>query len=105
VDILATLPATRLRIREDDAAAPVGIQLKTLVDNFGTTNVYAVSATLTSEPVEIPPTQAVSGRRGAILGFPAQGQSGAFNARAADKLVSARSNAAGATTLRFEEFE
>jgi hypothetical protein len=101
VDILATLPVTRVRMREDDAAAATGVQIKSLMDAFATTNVYAA----TSEPIEIPPTQAVSGRRGAVLGFSAQGQAGAFNFRAADKLVSARGNAAGVTTLRFEEYE
>jgi hypothetical protein len=56
VDVFATVPATRMRFREDDAAAATGIQVKFLLDAFATTNVYAS----TSEPVEIPPGQAIS---------------------------------------------
>ena len=46
-----------------------------------------------------------AGREGALLGLPAQNITGAFNARAADKLASMRSNAAGGTTVRFIEYE
>lgn len=101
VDILATIPVTRLRMQEDDAAARTGVSLQTFMDKFVTTNNYAATA----QPIELPSAAAVSARRGALIGVPAQGVSGAFNFRAADKLVSARGLAAGVTTLRFEEFE
>jgi hypothetical protein len=43
--------------------------------------------------------------KGRLWGLPAQGVSGAFNFRAADKLLSVLGKAAGATVLRFVEYE
>ena len=101
VDILATLPATRYEAMEDEAGATQGIQVKSPLDNFATTNVFSFG----SEPIKIPSDAAVNSRPGRVWGAPAQGQSGAFNFRSADKLLSARSNGGSATTLRFIEWE
>lgn len=101
VDILATLPATRYEAMEDEAAATQGIQVKTPLDNFATTNVFSFA----SEPVKVPSDAAAIGRPGKIWGLPAQGQAGAFNFRAADKLMSALSDGAAGTVLRFIEWE
>jgi hypothetical protein len=101
VDILATIPVTRWEAMEDEAAAVQGIQVKSKADAFATTNVFSFG----SQPIKSPSDAAVIGRPGAIIGIPAQGQSGAFNARAADKILSARSNGAAGTTLRFIESE
>jgi hypothetical protein len=49
-DILATIPCKSIVFVEDDAAARTGIQVKTLLDNFATNNVYSATA----EPVAIP---------------------------------------------------
>lgn len=101
VNILATLPATRYEAMEDEAGNTQGIQVQTPLDNFVSTNTFSFG----SEPVKIPSDAAVIGRPGRVWGFPAQGQAGAFNFRAADTLMSARSNGAAGTTLRFIEWE
>lgn len=101
VDILATVPVRRYEAMEDEASATTGIQVITPLDGFIKTNVFSFA----SQPVVIPSDASVNARTGKIWGAPAQGQSGAFNARAADKLLSARGNAAGNTTLRFLEYE
>ena len=100
VDILATVPARNYEAKEDELGNPVGIQVKSPLDNFATTNVFSFG----SEPIQIPNflTYPLKGR---IWGMPAQGVSGAFNFTAATKLLSARSNAAGGTTLRVIEYE
>jgi hypothetical protein len=48
VNILATLPARAYECKEDEAAAPTGIQVQSPLDNFASTNVYAFA----SEPVQ-----------------------------------------------------
>lgn len=98
VNILATGPCRSIEMMEDEAGAPVGLQVQSLLDNFATTNVFSFG----SEPLTIPNVLRYP-NSGPLLGLNVQGTSGNFNYRAADKLVSARSNAAGGTTLRFTE--
>lgn len=98
VDILATGPCRSIEFMEDEAAATTGLQVKTSMDAFATTNVF----TFGSEPLQIPNMDRYP-VVGPLLGMNAQGTAGAFNATAATKLISARSNAAGGTTLRFIE--
>lgn len=100
VDILATVPARMWKAKEDEAGSTTGLQAKTQLDGFATTNVYSFN----SEPIQVPDFLAYP-LKGRLQGLPAQGVSGAFNFRAADKLASMRSNAAGGTTVRFEEYE
>lgn len=100
VDILATVPCTSIEGMEDEAAATTGLQLKTLLDAFATTNVMSFG----SEPFQIPNIERYP-MKGPLLGMPAQNGTGNFNSTAATKLVSARSNAAGGTVLRFIENE
>lgn len=101
VDILATLSVTRWEAMEDEAAATTGLQVKSPLDNFATTNVFSFG----SEPIQSRNFTKDAGREGSLLGLPAQNTTGAFNARAADRLASMRSNAAGGTTVRFIEYE
>lgn len=97
-DIFATIPCSRIVFVEDDAAARTGIQVKSFLDNFATTETYAA----TSEPVQIPDIGAGYDHMRKLLGVPAN-----FNPNnvAATKLLSVRGNAAGATTLRITEYE
>jgi hypothetical protein len=97
-DILATGPTRQVSMMEDEAAATQGLQVKSLLDNFVTVNTF----TFGSEPLTIPDTERYP-NSGPILGLNAQGVTGSFNFRAADKLVSARSNGGAGTTLRFIE--
>lgn len=101
VDILASIAPTLLEMMEDESVATQGIQVKTLLDNFATTNVFSFN----SEPVTIPNQYHSAARVGKLLGLPAQNTVGGFNYTAATKLVSARSNGAAGTTLRFTENE
>jgi hypothetical protein len=100
VNILATIPTRSIELMEDEATAPQGLQVQGPLDGFATTNVFSFG----SEPIQIPNMLRYPSA-GPSLGFPVQGVSGAWNFRAADKLVSARSNGAAATTLRFIENE
>ena len=100
VNILATGTPRVLEFMEDEASATQGLQVKGPLDGFVTTNVFSFG----SEPITIPNILRYPAA-GPILGVPAQGQVGAFNFRAADKLLSARSNGASGTTLRFIENE
>lgn len=100
VDILATIPCRQLEMMEDEAAATTGLQIKSILDGFATTNVF----TFGSEPLQIPNIQRYPAL-GPLLGVPVQNGTGNFNSIAATKLVSARSNAAGGTTLRVVESE
>ena len=105
VNILATLSTSRILMCEDDAATRTGFQESDILDNFATTNTHAVAANVIAEPIAIPDINVSYDHFRKLLGLPVQGVSGAFNFRAADKLVSARGNGAGATTLRFSEYE
>lgn len=96
VDISATIPCSRIVFVEDDAAARTGIQVKSLLDNFATTNFYAATA----EPVAIPDLASGYDHMRKLLGVPA-----AFQGGTATKLLSVKSAAAGATTLRITEYE
>jgi hypothetical protein len=100
VNILATLNTSKFDAMEDEAGSTQGIQTLSLMDNFVTTNTFSFA----SEPVQVPNYTAWDHFR-KLLGMPAQNQVGAFNARAADKLLSARSNGGSGTTLRFTEYE
>jgi hypothetical protein len=106
VDIFATVPVSRIVFTEDDAAARQGLAVKTLLDNFATVNTYGPSSDIDgAEPVQIPDIGAGYDHMRKLLGMPAQGVVGAFNYRAADKLLSVRSATATATTLRMTEYE
>ncbi|SRR6266496_38067 len=100
VDILATSACSQFQIQEDDAATRQGLQVKTLLDKCASLNSYATTA----QPIDVPNPHKY-GINGPLLGLPAQGTSGAFNYRAADKLASVRSLSATATTIRFIEHE
>lgn len=101
IDVLSTIPVTRYSAMEDEAAATTGLQVKGPFDAFANVHTFSFG----SEPIKFPDDIEASARVGSLRGLPAQGQVGAFNARSADKLMSARSNAAGATTIRFIEME
>jgi hypothetical protein len=98
IDILATGPTRQVEMMEDEAAATQGLQVKSLLDNFVTVNTF----TFPSEPLTIPNILRYPAG-GPLIGMNAQGVAGNFNFRAADKLVSARSNGGAGTTLRFIE--
>ncbi len=106
VAVLSTIPARRVMVREDEAAASVGLQFQKPDDNF--TNLYTVGVVGTPDQQQIVlPDPVVTSLRGAgrLLGLPAQGSAGAFNYRAADTYIKLRSKAAGATTVRVVEEE
>jgi len=98
VNIVLTGPARSVEMMEDEAAATTGLQVQSIEDGFVTTNVFSFG----SEPLQIP-SLARYPNSGPLLGLNAQNTVGAFNYIAATKVVSARSNAAGGTTLRFIE--
>lgn len=103
VDVLASGATRGIEFMEDEAGATQGIQVKTFVDNFATTSVFSFG----SEPIQIPNFHKV-GDRGPLLGLPEQNKANgvaAPNYRAADKLISAKSNGAAGTTLRFIEYD
>lgn len=100
IDVLASVACRTIEFQEDEAAATVGLQVKSLLDGFVTTNVFSFG----SEPLQIP-NVARYPKMGPLLGLPAQNGTGNFNSIAATKLISARSNAAGGTVLRFIESE
>ena len=97
-DIFATIPCSRIVFVEDDSIATrAGIEVKNLLDNFATTNVYSATA----EPVAIPDLASGYDHMRKLLGVPAT-----FNPNnaTATKLLSARSHGA-VTTLRITEYE
>jgi hypothetical protein len=100
VNIVASQSTRSYEAKEDEAGSTQGLQVQTPLDNFATTNVFSFP----SEPLQVPNflTWPLKGR---LFGLNAQGQAGAFNFRAADKLLVARSNGAAGTTLRFIEWE
>ncbi len=97
-DILATGPTRSIEMMEDEANATEGLQVKSLLDSFATVNTFSFN----DEPLTIPNVQRYP-NSGPLLGMNAQNTSGAFNYRAADRLVSVRANGAAAATLRFIE--
>jgi hypothetical protein len=98
VNVVAVGGTRAIEFTEDEAAVTTGLQVQSLEDGFLTTNTFSFA----SEPLQIPNIGRYP-NGGPLLGIPAQGQAGAFNFRAADKLISVRSNAVGGTTLRFIE--
>lgn len=98
VSISATGPTRQLSLMEDESVSTQGLQVQTVLDNFANTYVFSFP----SEPILIPDTERYP-MYGPILGLNAQGVAGAFNFRAADTLVKARSNGNAGTTLRFIE--
>ena len=98
VSILATGPTRQLELMEDESVATQGLQVQNLEDGFAATDVFSFG----SEPIQYPNIER-SPIVGALLGMNAQNTAGAFNYRAADTLVKARSNGAATTTLRFIE--
>jgi len=100
VDILATVFPSRYEAMEDEASATQGLQVESPLDNFATVNTFSFG----SEPLQIP-NYATYDHFRKLWGMPAQGSAGAFNYRAADRILSARSNGASGTTIRFIEYE
>ncbi|SRR5579871_6501101 len=100
VNVLATIAVSRYEAMEDESVAVQGLQVQTPVDSFAGTYTFSFG----SEPIQVPSFEAWDHFR-KLLGLPAQGVSGAFNYRAADKILSARSNGASGTTLRLIEYE
>lgn len=103
VDVLATGPTRGIEFMEDEATAPQGIQFKSFVDGFVILN----TVTFGSEPIQIPNFSKVRDR-GPLIGIGEQNKAngvGAPNYRAADKLISVRSNSVTATKLRFIEYD
>lgn len=98
VVIVATGPTRLVELMEDEAGSTQGLQLKSPFDGFVTVNTY----TFGDEPLTLPNIQRYP-NSGPLLGMNVQGVSGAFNFRAADTLVQARSNGGSATTLRVIE--
>ena len=88
----------QVEMMEDEASTPQGLQIESLIDNFATLNTFGAG----DEPLYIPNIHRHS-EGGALLGFPAQGLSSAFNYQAAPLVVMARSASATATVLRFTE--
>jgi hypothetical protein len=105
VNILATLNTSRMLMCEDDAATRQGFVEQDPLDNFSTSNTHGIAANILAEPIAIPDINVGYDHFQKLLGLPAQNSSGAFNFRAADKLLSARSASGTATTLRFSEYE
>ena len=100
VNIVATVAARLIEAKEDEAVNVQGIQVKSQLDNFARLNTFAFG----SEPIMIPDPLAYP-LKGRLMGIPAQGQAGAFNAIAATTLLSAQSDGVAGTTLRFAEYE
>lgn len=103
VNVLATIPSRRVEAMEDEGNnnAPQGFSVQTPLDNF--TNNRGLGPG--SEPLII--QNSVAQGRGAspIIGLPAQGTAGQFNARAADPLLKNLVSLAAATTVAVTEME
>jgi hypothetical protein len=100
VNILATLPTRNIEAKEDEALSTEGLQVRSYVDNFATLNTYSFA----SEPLLLPDPEAYP-LKGRLVGWPVQGQAGAFNYIAAPTLMQAQSDGASGTVLRFIEYE
>lgn len=98
-DVLATIPSRLLEVSEDEASTLQGMQVKNFIDNFATTDTFG-----TGEGFTIPNASRYP-NKGPVLGCPAINTVGQWNYRAADKLLSVRSNGASGTTLRVIEDE
>lgn len=105
VNILATLNTSKMVMCEDDAATRQGFQEQDPLDAFATTNTHGFGNNIVAQPIAIPDINAAYDHFRKLLGLPIQNSSAAFNYRAADKLLSARSATGTATTLRFSEYE
>lgn len=95
--IAATIPARSVQIVEDSAAPAQGLEVQYPQDGFVSTATYDGGT-----PIEV----TGAGENG-NCGLPAQngGAPGAFNHRAADVYLQARSATATATTVRVVESE
>lgn len=100
VNIAATVSVRLIEAKEDEGGSTEGIQVMSSMDNFATINTFSFA----SEPISIPDPLAYP-LKGRLIGMPAQGQAGAFNAIPATTILSARSDAAAGTTLRVAEYE
>jgi len=100
VSIFATCATRKWDAMEDEAAATTGLQVQTQLDNFTTTNTFSFG----SEPIAVPDPMRYPAL-GRVQGFPAAGVVGTFNSVPAALLAKMRSNAAGGTTVRFNEWE
>lgn len=100
VDVLASIPCRAVEFIEDEASATQGLQVKSVLDGFATTNVFSFG----SEPLTIPNIQRYPGM-GPLVGVPAQNGVGNFNSVAATKIISVRTNGAAGAVLRFIEDE
>lgn len=103
--ISATMICRYVEIREDEAAAPTGLQYKLPDDNF--TQIYTVG----THPVDGEP-QIVLGDKlsqgkghSPLLGGPAQNMPGGVTPTTATVLIQLRGNAVGVTSVRVTEFD
>jgi hypothetical protein len=100
-DILATIPCRRVEIREDEAAAPTGLIFQTMEDNFVGT--YTVGAPTSPDPqIRLGNAIPQGSGSGPMLGYPPQTIGG--KVVAADKLLSLKGKAAGATSVWVIEY-
>ena len=100
VNVLATVPSRLIEVMEDESVSTEGLQVSSVLDNFATVNTFSFG----SEPVTIP-NQFHYEALGRLLGMGAQGVVGAFNYRAADKILQLRSATATTTLVRVLENE
>lgn len=105
VSIASTIPARRVRIREDDAAASTGLQYQKPDDSFATTYIVGTVGTPDAPQIDLGNSVAFGMGRGPLLGLPAQTLGGAPSARAADVYTKVRGNGAGSTSVRVVEDE
>jgi hypothetical protein len=107
VDVLSTIPARRVYVREDESVTSKGLQYLKPDDNFATTYTVGTPGTPDQQQITLPDPANIGLRgNGRLIGMPAQGQVGAFNRIAATKLCSLRSkDGVAGTTVRVVEVE
>lgn len=104
--ITSTVAARRVYAREDEAVAAQGLEYQKPDDGFVNTYVVGTPGSPDSQQIILPdPVGPALPGQGRLLGMPAQGQSGAFNFRAADTYMKVKSKGAGSNVLRLVEIE
>ncbi|HEV7674392.1 MAG TPA: hypothetical protein VGQ12_07670 [Candidatus Angelobacter sp.] len=105
VAIVSTIPARRVRVREDEAAAAVGLQYLLPNDNFTQQYVVGVPGSPPAPQIDLGNSVGQGNNQGPILGWPAQNIGGATAPSAATTYLKARSKAAGVTNVNVTEDE
>ena len=103
--ILATVPARRVEIREDEGTAPQGLIYQKPDDNFANNYTVGTPGSPDQPQIVLGNTVAFGSGRGPLVGLPQQGSGGAFNFRAADIYIKIQSKGAGGQKIRVIEFE